>query len=87
MRNASRRQQFITNRPKYLVGDRDHFLICSVLNRMRDVNGRRIRAEGLSLLVRPIGKHITRHKQSGDAELLQVQRVMHTARRAAPSIR
>ena len=79
-------EKSFAERRKACIGDVRHFRIRSVLNRMRHVHCSRLRTERLSLLLGPVLEHMTRNKDTRDAEHFKVQRVVHTARRAAPSI-
>ena len=53
---------------------------------MLDVHSSRVGTKGLRLPLRAVLEYMTRNKDTRDAEHFKVQRVVHTARRAAPSI-
>ena len=68
------------------VGDAQHLLVGAVLDRMLDVDGRRLRAQRASLMLRTIHEREGGDEDRGDAARFQINRVVHTARRATPSI-
>ena len=53
---------------------------------MLDVHCSRVGTKGLRLPLRDVLEYMTRNKDTRDAEHFKVHRVVHTARRAAPSI-
>src|SRR5262249_43012964 len=71
---------------KGAVGDRDHFLVGAVLNRMLDEDRGGITAEGARLRGGAVDELDGGDEHSGDAARLEVDDVVHTARRARPSV-
>ncbi len=69
-----------------LVGNRPHFLVGPILNRMLDEDGVRMESECGALTVGRVDKDIAGHKDGGYTATLKIGAVVHTARRATTSI-
>ena len=62
------------------------FIVAAILNGMRHIMRRRRKAQGFALRFCRLDKFARSDKHGGDAPRLYVRDVMHTARRARPSI-
>jgi len=80
------RRQRQQHRLQRAVGDLGHLLVGTVLDRMLDEHCCRIGAERGCLMRRGLGELHGRDERSRDTATFQVNDVVHTARRAAPSI-
>ena len=69
-----------------LVGQRHHFRVGSVLDRMFHEDPLRLKAERIPLNVGRVDEHVAGHENGGDAAPFEINGVVHTARRATASI-
>jgi hypothetical protein len=68
------------------VGDRDHFVVGPVLNRVFYPDRSRVEPEGAALTFGAIDELGGGYEDAGDAAGFEVADVVHTARRATASI-
>ena len=63
-------------------GERPHLLVGAVLDRMAGEHPAGVHAQGLALSLGRLSKTIRRHEHTWHTEVLQIDYVVHTARRA-----
>ncbi len=70
-----------------LFGDGDEFFVGAILDRMRNEQSRGVGAQGARLRLRSVDELRGGDVHRGNTALFEIDRVVHTARRTAASIR
>ncbi len=68
-------------------GDRDEFLIRAILDRVRHEQSGGVGTQRARLRLRPVDELCGSNVHRGNTALFEIDRVVHTARRTAASIR